>query len=173
MERGIIACRYGFPPTSDRPEPLSPPFRLSHNRAMDINRFTEKLQEAIRSAQEKATRYGHQQIDVEHLLAALLEQEGGLAPPSWRRPGSTLSRCDSALESELERLPKVSGPSGAPDQIYVTAPLESAAHERRRRGQEAQRRIHFGGARAAGAHRTTAAPQAKSLQGIRRSRANG
>ena len=47
---------------------------------MDINRFTEKLQEAIRSAQGKAVRYGHQQIDVEHLLKALLEQESGLAP---------------------------------------------------------------------------------------------
>src|ERR1044071_6098435 len=47
--------------------------------AMDINRFTEKAQEAIRSAQSKAVRYGQQQIDVEHLLAALLEQEGGLA----------------------------------------------------------------------------------------------
>ena len=47
---------------------------------MDINRFTDKVQEAVRSAQSKAVRYGNQQIDVEHLLAALLEQEGGLAP---------------------------------------------------------------------------------------------
>ena len=46
---------------------------------MDINRFTEKTQEAIRAAQDKAIRYSHQQIDVEHLLDALLEQEGGLA----------------------------------------------------------------------------------------------
>ena len=46
---------------------------------MDINRFTEKLQEAIRAAQSKAIRYGHQQLDVEHLFASLLEQEGGLA----------------------------------------------------------------------------------------------
>ena len=49
---------------------------------MDFNRFTEKLQEAVRAAQGKAVRYGHQQIDVEHLLAGLLEQEGGLARPS-------------------------------------------------------------------------------------------
>ena len=45
---------------------------------MDINRFTEKTQEALRAAQSKAARYGNQQIDVEHLLAALIEQEGGL-----------------------------------------------------------------------------------------------
>ena len=46
---------------------------------MDINRFTEKLQEAIRAAQSKAVRYGHQQLDVEHLLLTLLQQENGLA----------------------------------------------------------------------------------------------
>ena len=54
---------------------------------MDINRFTEKLQEAIRAAQSKAIRYGHQQIDVEHLLASLLEQEGGLAPSILSKAG--------------------------------------------------------------------------------------
>ena len=48
---------------------------------MDINRYTEKLQEAIRAAQTKARRYGHQQIDVAHLLLALLEQEGVLIHP--------------------------------------------------------------------------------------------
>jgi ATPases with chaperone activity, ATP-binding subunit len=46
---------------------------------MDFNRFTEKMQQAVQAAQSKAVRFGNQQIDVEHLLAALLEQEGGLA----------------------------------------------------------------------------------------------
>ena len=54
---------------------------------MDFNRFTEKLQEAVRAAQGKAVRYGNQQIDVEHLLAALLEQEGGLASSILTRAG--------------------------------------------------------------------------------------
>ena len=54
---------------------------------MDINRFTEKLQEALRAAQSKAVRNGHQQIDVEHLLAALLDQEGGLAPSILNKAG--------------------------------------------------------------------------------------
>src|SRR5437588_531411 len=56
---------------------------------MDINRFTEKLQESIRAAQTMAVRYGHQQLDVEHLLRSLLEQKGGLASPSSRAPAST------------------------------------------------------------------------------------
>jgi ATP-dependent Clp protease ATP-binding subunit ClpB len=87
---------------------------------MDINRFTEKLQEAIRSAQSKAVRYGNQQIDVEHLLAALLEQQGGLAPSILAKAGVAVEPFQQRIESELARLPKVSGPSGAPDQIYVT-----------------------------------------------------
>ena len=47
---------------------------------MDINRFTEKMKEALHGAKTKAVRYGNQQIDVEHLLSTLLEQPGGLAP---------------------------------------------------------------------------------------------
>ncbi len=90
---------------------------------MDINRFTEKLQEAIRSAQSKAVRYGNQQIDVEHLLAALLEQEGGLASSILAKAGVPVENFEKRIESELERLPKVSGPSGGPDQVYVTARL--------------------------------------------------
>jgi ATP-dependent Clp protease ATP-binding subunit ClpB len=90
---------------------------------MDINRFTEKLQEAIRSAQSKAGRYGHQQIDVEHLLAALLEQEGGLAPSILTRSGTNVEPLPRRIEAELDRMPKVSGPSGGPDQVYVSSRL--------------------------------------------------
>src|ERR1019366_5242082 len=90
---------------------------------MDINRFTEKLQEAIRAAQSLATRYGHQQLDVEHLFASLLEQEGGLAGSILSRAGVNVETLRPRLEQELDRLPKVSGPSGAPDQIFVTARL--------------------------------------------------
>ncbi len=90
---------------------------------MDINRFTEKLQEAIRSAQSKAVRYGHQQIDVEHLLGALLEQEGGLAPSILAKAGVAVPNLQRRIESELERMPKVSGPGGGPDQVYVTTRL--------------------------------------------------
>ena len=90
---------------------------------MDINRFTEKLQEAIRSAQSKAIRLGHQQIDVEHLLAALLEQEGGLASSILTKAGVGVEALARRVEAELDRLPKVSGTSGAADQVYVTARL--------------------------------------------------
>ena len=59
---------------------------------MDFNKFTEKMQDAVRAAQSVAIRHGNQQFDVEHLLLALLEQEGGLAP-------SILNKADVAVIS--------------------------------------------------------------------------
>jgi ATP-dependent Clp protease ATP-binding subunit ClpB len=93
---------------------------------MDINRFTEKLQEAVRAAQSMAIRYGNQQIDVEHLLAALLEQENGLAPSILAKAGLNPETLLRRLQTELDRMPKVSGPSGGPDQVYVTSRLNRA-----------------------------------------------
>src|SRR2546426_2740301 len=91
---------------------------------MDINRFTEKAQQALSAAQTKAIRYGHQQIDVEHLLTALLEQERGLATAIFTKADVDPDSLKRRVEQELERLPKVGGPSGAPaDQIYVTGRL--------------------------------------------------
>jgi ATP-dependent Clp protease ATP-binding subunit ClpB len=90
---------------------------------MDINRFTQKAQEAIGSAQTRAVRYGHQQLDVEHVLAALLEQDGGLATSIFNRTEINTESLKRRVEQELERIPKVSGSSGAPDQIYVTGRL--------------------------------------------------
>ncbi len=88
---------------------------------MDFNRFTEKLQEAVRAAQGKALRNGNQQVDVEHLLAALLEQEGGLSASILTRAGVNTEALKRRIEGDLERLPKVSGPTGGVDQIYVTS----------------------------------------------------
>jgi ATP-dependent Clp protease ATP-binding subunit ClpB len=90
---------------------------------MDANRFTEKVQEALSGAQAKAIRLSHQQVDVEHVLAALLEQERGLATSILQRAGVNLASLKRRLDQELERLPKVAGPSGAPEQIYVTGRL--------------------------------------------------
>jgi ATP-dependent Clp protease ATP-binding subunit ClpB len=90
---------------------------------MDINRFTEKAQEALSAAQSKAIRASHQQVDVEHLLSALLEQERGLAASILTRAGSAVDVLKRRLEQELERLPKVSSPSGGADQVYITGRL--------------------------------------------------
>jgi ATP-dependent Clp protease ATP-binding subunit ClpB len=90
---------------------------------MDINRFTQKAQEALSSSQTKAVRYGHQQVDVEHLFASLLEQERGLASSLLNKTGLEVDGLKRRLEQELSRMPKVTGPSGGPDQVYITARL--------------------------------------------------
>src|SRR6266478_1668328 len=91
--------------------------------AVDINRFTQKAQEAIASAQSKAARYGHQQIDVEHLLSSLLEDGGGLATSILNKAEVNTESLKQRVEQVLERLPKVSGSGGSADQVYITGRL--------------------------------------------------
>jgi ATP-dependent Clp protease ATP-binding subunit ClpB len=90
---------------------------------MDINRFTEKAQEALGAAQRRASQAGQQQVDVDHLLAALLEQDQGLAPAILRKAGVEVERLRRRVEDELAKLPKVSGDSTGPDQVYVSSRL--------------------------------------------------
>jgi ATP-dependent Clp protease ATP-binding subunit ClpB len=92
---------------------------------MDINRFTEKSQEALRNAQSLASRRHHQGVDVEHLLLAMLEPRDGLAAAIGQAAGANVALLRERLEQGLNRLPQVSGPGGAPEQIYVTQRLNT------------------------------------------------
>ena len=76
---------------------------------MDPNKLTEKSQEAIVGAQSRARDNGHSQIDVEHLAAALIEQQGGVVPSILTALNVQPAQLSSALTTELERQPKVSG----------------------------------------------------------------
>ena len=87
---------------------------------MDRNKLTQKSQEAVQQAQAIALRYGHQEVDGEHLLAALVAQEAGLVPRILVRMQVDGDALKSELEKELTRLPKVSGPGVEQDKIYVT-----------------------------------------------------
>ncbi len=91
---------------------------------MDFNRFTEKLQEGVREAQGIATRNGQQQVDVEHLLLALVEQENGLAQSVLIKAGVNLQSLHQSLVQAIERMPKVSGSAAGVDQVYITARLQ-------------------------------------------------
>ena len=90
---------------------------------MDFNRLTEKSQEAIRQAQSLAVQHGNQQVDVEHLLLAMLEQEGGLAPSILLRADVALEPLHKRLVQEIEKLPKVTGSAVRADQVYITTRL--------------------------------------------------
>ena len=91
---------------------------------MDPNRLTEKSQEALRAAQALAARLSHQQIDNEHLLAALLEQEKGVVPDILLRAGVDLENLHRRLMADLEKLPKVAVSQGAAAGMYLTQRLE-------------------------------------------------
>jgi len=90
---------------------------------VDINRFTQKLQEALGAAQSKAVRHGNQQVDVEHLLLALLEQEPGLAVSALNKANIDVQALKQRVEHELEKLPKVSSPGGTADNVYISGRL--------------------------------------------------
>ncbi len=87
---------------------------------MDFNRFTEKMQEAVRAAQSIAVQHGNQQLDVEHFLLALIDQEGGLAPSILNKADIRVDALRTRIQQEVDRLPKVSGSAAGPDQVYVT-----------------------------------------------------
>src|ERR1700682_5311296 len=90
---------------------------------MDINRLTEKAQEALRAAQSEATREGHQQIDVEHLLLALLEQEGGLTKSILEKSNVDPDLVRQRVQAELARTPKVSSSTGGGGDVYISGRL--------------------------------------------------
>jgi len=90
---------------------------------MDINRYTEKAQEALQAAQKLGIRFNHQQIDVEHLLLALLDQERGLAPAILSKAGVSTDALQVRAQRELEKLPRVTGAGGAPDRFYPSGRL--------------------------------------------------
>jgi ATP-dependent Clp protease ATP-binding subunit ClpB len=90
---------------------------------MNLNRFTERSQDALREAQRLAARLQHQGVDVEHLLLALLQQSDGIGSAALQAAGVTPRTLQAQLEQELSRLPRVSGPGGAPEQLYVTQRL--------------------------------------------------
>jgi len=88
---------------------------------MNVNRMTEKTQEALQSSQMIAGRYSHQQIDPEHLLLALLEQREGLVPKILIAMNIPVHQVRSSIENHLGDLPKVSG-AGA-GQMYMSQRL--------------------------------------------------
>ncbi|TYK44094.1 ATP-dependent chaperone ClpB [Actinomadura decatromicini] len=90
---------------------------------MDPNRLTQKSQEALHDAQTKALRFGHVEVDGEHLLLALLDQADGLVPRLIKEAKADPARLREALEAELEHRPSVSGPGTEPGKVLVTQRL--------------------------------------------------
>ncbi|WIX98119.1 ATP-dependent chaperone ClpB [Amycolatopsis mongoliensis] len=90
---------------------------------MDMSKLTQKSQEALQEAQSVAQRHGHTETDGEHLLLALLDQSDGLAPRLLVQAGADVDDLREAVEGELARRPKVTGPGATPGQVYLTRRL--------------------------------------------------
>ncbi len=91
---------------------------------MDINKLTQKSQEAVQAAQTKALRFGHQEVDGEHLFLALLEQPDGLLPRLFTKMDLPVDTLKTEVEKELKRRPRVSGPGIESGKIYITHRIE-------------------------------------------------
>jgi ATP-dependent Clp protease ATP-binding subunit ClpB len=90
---------------------------------MDMNRMTVKVQEALQAASGIAMRRNHQGVDVEHVLLALLEQEGGMAQAILEQSGLSASSVRNAAEQAVQKIPQVQVSGAGPGQIHLTPRL--------------------------------------------------
>ena len=90
---------------------------------MDLNRYTQKSQEAVTSAQKYAIQYGHTEVDSEHLALALLEDSEGLIPKLLKKLDLSTKIVKERLNNEIEAKPKVTGGGYDPSKIYISGRL--------------------------------------------------
>ena len=91
---------------------------------MDLNQYTQKSLEALRSAQQLAVTHQNQQLEQVHLLLALLRQDGGLVPQLLKRLGVTVESLDAAANDAVEKLPAVTGSGRSADQLYISGGMQ-------------------------------------------------
>ncbi|MDJ0882757.1 MAG: ATP-dependent chaperone ClpB [Desulfobacterales bacterium] len=89
---------------------------------MRFDKLTIKSQELIQNAQSLASRFNHQQIEVEHLLLAMLEEKEGMALAVLRKLGASPDGVRQEVEAALARKPKVSGTAD----VYLSADARAA-----------------------------------------------
>jgi ATP-dependent Clp protease ATP-binding subunit ClpC len=91
---------------------------------MRFDRFTERAQDAAMRAYEVLQRYGHTQVDTEHLLLALIEQPEGVIPEILNQLGADLEAIGRRLDEELRRTPRTQIYGGGVGQVYITPRLK-------------------------------------------------
>ncbi len=87
---------------------------------MRFDRFTERAQEAAQRAAEIIQRYGHNQIDTEHILLALIEQPGGVIPQVLEKLSVSPEALTERLDATLRASPKANIFGGGAGQIFIT-----------------------------------------------------
>jgi ATP-dependent Clp protease ATP-binding subunit ClpB len=89
---------------------------------MRLDKLTVKAQEALQEAKNLADNYNQQQIEVEHLLLALVEQPEGIVIPILQKIGVDIDQLKARLDDHLQSLPQVYGAGGI-DQLYISPRL--------------------------------------------------
>ena len=90
---------------------------------MDFNKLTRKTQEALAEGQSLAAVRGNQEMDVEHLLAALLRDGEGLVPRMLRRMDADPEVLLRLVTDEIAHKPRVTGGGAEPGKVYITQRL--------------------------------------------------
>ena len=103
---------------------------------MNTQKFTQKSLEAINTAQSMAVENGNMQVEPEHLLYALIDQENGLIPRLLEKLEISQDRMLSAIDHAIERIPKVSGPGREPDKIYISETTDKILAESERQAKQ-------------------------------------
>src|SRR5512137_769062 len=98
---------------------------------MNLNKFTEKAQEAVLSSQNLAQSLEHQTIEPEHLLLSLIRQTDGIVPQVLQKLGQSPDQLAAIVERDLRARPRVSGSnmqislSRASDEVLTAAENEA------------------------------------------------
>ena len=90
---------------------------------MDINKYTQKSQEALQDAQSKAVRFGHNEVDIDHVLLSLLDQQDGIIPKLLQKMDVSLEAFKLEVEKEIQKRVSVTGPGAEVGKVFITQRL--------------------------------------------------
>ena len=96
---------------------------------MNAQKFTKKALEAVNAAQSIAIENQNIQIMPEHLLYALIDQEGGLIPQLLKKSGIDTDNLLALIDAEIGKIPAVSGNGREPDKIYISPVTDKIFNE--------------------------------------------
>ena len=105
---------------------------------MNAQKLTQKSLEAISEAQSLAIEYQNMQVDVPHLCYALLAQQDGLIPQLIGKMNVENNALMQGVRSEIEKMPKVTGPGREADKIYVSAQADKVLTQSEKLAEQMQ-----------------------------------
>lgn len=92
---------------------------------MNLQKLTQRSQQALQKAQAVAIEYQNQQLDCQHLLFSLIEQQEGLIGQLLRKLGKNPEQILQYLQAEIGKLPRVTGAGRDPEKVYITPALDT------------------------------------------------